>query len=40
MMRARDRTDKLEATKQMAKGAVAKLAVASVAKEVEALVNP
>ena len=32
--------DKLEAAKQMAKGAVAKLAVASVAKEVEALVNP
>ena len=32
--------DKLEAAKQMAKGAVAKLAVASVAKEVEALINP
>lgn len=32
--------DKLEAAKQMAKGGVAKLAVASVAKEVEALVNP
>ncbi len=32
--------DKLEAAKQMAKGTVAKLAVASVAKEVEALVNP
>lgn len=32
--------DKLEAAKQMAKGSMAKLAVASVAKEVEALVNP
>jgi uncharacterized protein (TIGR02246 family) len=32
--------DKLEAAKQMAKGSVAKLAVASVAKEVEAIVNP
>jgi len=32
--------DKLEAAKQMAKGSVARLAVASVAKEVEAIVNP
>jgi len=32
--------DKLEAAKQMAKGSVAKLAVASIAKEVEATVNP
>ena len=32
--------DKLEAAKQLAKGLVAKRAVASVAKQVEALVNP
>lgn len=32
--------DKLEAAKQMAKGSVARLTVASVAKEVEAIVNP
>lgn len=36
----RNYVDKLEAAKQMAKGTVAKMAVASVAKEVEALVNP
>jgi len=32
--------DKLEAAKQMAKGVVAKRAVASIAKQVEAVVNP
>jgi len=36
----RQYVDKLEAAKQLAKGLVAKRAVASVAKQVEALVNP
>jgi len=36
----RQYVDKLEAAKQLAKGLVAKRAVASVAKQVEALINP
>lgn len=36
----RQYVDKLEAAKQLAKGTLAKRAVASVAKQVEALVNP
>lgn len=36
----RNYIDKLEAAKQLAKGTVAKWAVASIAKQVEAMVNP